>query len=136
MSEAPFRELFVELPRQLFEALQGIGEAAVKKAQAAERPSGVSYLRSTMDVLAGRMFAGIMREQFGWHGNDVFLLADRDAFELRTRLSCGHLHRIEFDARSIALAPSSGQMFEYIFDRLEAGANDRLCSCVLREVTA
>lgn len=36
MTDAPFRELFVELPSAVFETLRGIGEAAV--AQATQPP--------------------------------------------------------------------------------------------------
>jgi hypothetical protein len=42
MSNAPFRELFVELPRAVLEALQGIGEAAVARVDQSTI-SGLTY---------------------------------------------------------------------------------------------
>jgi hypothetical protein len=135
VSEAPFRELFVELPRAVFETLQGIGEEAVRRAGGMEHVLGTLYPArppTLLDVVqseAGQALCG----RYGWRGFEVRRLADRYETRLVVERSCGH--RTACDLwDEVLLAPRTARDALVLTDALdEHDRTGRRCYCVQRE---
>lgn len=129
MSEAaPFRELFVELPRAIFEALQGMAEVAVHRAEDAQR-APLSRGQSATETL--KVFVAAVRDRYGWQRTVVERAPYDAAWLITVKLACGHLHRISIDEHwwhslsKYDLAPA-------FVDRLDREADHRSCTCVAR----
>lgn len=125
MTETSFRDLFVELPRAVFESLQAIGEAAVTRAQA----TTVTPPRSTFGWLAstGRVLA----EYYGWL---EVIRTERDPLDhyitLVVRLDCLHAQRYRFDELSMLRAGTQASMIDLVCEVIEH--TERHCQCVQR----
>lgn len=95
MGDAPFRELFVELPRALFETLQGIGEAAVAKATTTTTAG--QTLGATRMAYDDGAIARWLCQRFGW----VSVTTQRSPALREThfcaRMPCRHWHVIPVD---------------------------------------
>jgi hypothetical protein len=93
MSGAPFRDLFVELPRALFETIKGIGEHAIRRAQA---PGSMAHLykqaypASARVYLASDRYIRLVFERYGWRSATVVRLELGRETEINVKLSCGH----------------------------------------------
>lgn len=123
MTEIGFRDLFVELPRALFDALQAIGEAAVERARppiAATPPPFAWFDR----------FVAALRHHYGWR---EFLRVECHEAEcwraLVVRLSCGHVQRYMLDELAMLRAPSaSAALVDLVCSAIEN--TERHCQCV------
>lgn len=125
MSEVtPFRELFVELPRAVFETLQAIGEAMVVKQREFQSPRVPAYRQPWwLSVSIGRLLA------HRWNVAEVWLSRreDRNAIQVDARRYCGHLARGELDERRLHLAAMSECVtaLDEAFD-----SSERSCQCM------
>lgn len=131
VSDTVFREMFVELPRAVLEALQGIGEQAVRKAQAYKAPEQTRSRTPTLADLFTHV-AGILRERYGWRRAVCVRLADRCSYEITALLSCGHLHRIEIEEELFLHARGGADAADALFDRLDRVRRQRSCTCIPR----
>lgn len=122
MSGAPFRELFVELPRAVFETLQGIGEQAVRKASEPPR-------RSTFGTIELNDAAQMICRRYGWRNCEVVRCAASRDFEIGVRLLCGHQLRYVIDDYALASAA-------HTIDAIDSAVqeNPRFCHCVPKEI--
>lgn len=132
MTAAPFRELFVELPRALFESLQAIGEAAVERAKG----DTTSLLKDLYP--APRLWfawlepaARALGEFYGWR---EVIRTERDPLDhyitLVVRLGCGHRQRYRIDELSMLRADHAASRIDLICDIIER--TERPCQCVQR----
>ena len=103
---APFRDLFVELPRQLFETLQGIGEQAVRNAQAPkprQRPSVAStFISATNNAFLGDWLC----ERFGWKRVEVWRDARNCDVVFMVKHHCGHVYEFPISEFSLETTPT------------------------------
>lgn len=123
---APFRELFVELPAALFDALKGIGEAAVQKAQQSvteHRP----HLPTMRDAMASSAaVARALCDRFGWRHYELSRSPMHCETDLFVRRLCGHRDQFALDDRLFHLGPDE------VIDALEDLNTKRRCFCVPR----
>ena len=124
-TEQGFRELFVELPRQLFDVLKGIGEQAVREAQEPAHDRKPSRSRALVESAAR-----IIRERYGWIDCRASRMALQDSYEMAPRLACGHWHRIEIPYTRLVANPS---MRVALLGILDDAADERSCYCVPME---
>lgn len=131
-ASAPFRELFVELPRALFETLQGIGEQAVRNAPspALLRDLYPTPRRTFVDTLREPSVGHILCHRFGWGSVSVIRAATEPAVDFRVFLACGHRHRIRVSEMALEDAASP---VDVTLRALERGMLVRSCYCVQRE---
>ncbi len=126
---APFRDLFVELPRAIFEALQGIGEQAVRNARPPTPHHRPSAAFSLMEATNGKWLADWLCERFGWKRIEMWRSArDRDLM-LMVRLECGHNTEFPISESSLELAHPTN-IVDLIADCWEQAG--RGCRCVVR----
>jgi hypothetical protein len=131
VSDAPFRQLFVELGAELFAALKGIGEAAVVKAQA-PAPAGRSLVTTTLDIMTGGAVVDVLVKRYGWRQLVTWYRSPRsDEVEFHVRRGCGHRHRIAID--EVELHLDQNPAFA-LFDALDRRAHERDCYCTPSEV--
>ncbi|MGN6107245.1 MAG: hypothetical protein ACTHU0_19210 [Kofleriaceae bacterium] len=93
MTSAPFRDLFAELPRALFETLRGIGEAAVALAESrasASTPGRRSQLSALSEALQTGTLATAICQRYGWSSLEVSRHPSDAALLLCATLPCGH----------------------------------------------
>lgn len=130
----PFRDLFVELPRAVFEALQGIGEAAVTRAtERMRRPIGRRWTAG--DVLREQLVGNHLRSRYGWQSFEAKRLPDRCETRIYVWLGCHHRHVIDLPDQ--LLEHTGRPAFEAMLDALDREAEQaRRCYCVQREVLA
>lgn len=130
MSAAPFRDLFIELPRTLFEALQGIGEQAVRQATAPPahvRPSPVSLLLRSFED--GSRLHAALAERLGWRKFTLMRSAISDEIEVRAVRWCGHRINAAIHEKSLYAADSTPQAFMLALAAMNLG----VCTCMRRE---
>jgi hypothetical protein len=132
---APFRDLFVELPRAVFEVLQGIGERAASDGlaqmhrdlyPARREPRLLTFLRNAE-------MRRLLAERYGWReiGEPALAVAD-DGVDLVIRRACGHRSRVRLDGRIFdELRPRAAidELDRHLFRFHERG---RRCYCVPR----
>lgn len=130
-AETGFRDLFVELPLAVFEALQGIGEAAVHEAQRkqTERQVRLSALCSPYGELL-QYAVRTIGYGLGWCETAVYRSDMTTALTVRVRLGCGHVHRFEIDELRLAFAPNKSAC---VIDAVYEHADERSCCCIPRE---
>lgn len=126
---SPFRELFVELPRALFDALQAIGEGAIKQAEVkrdaerrlaepAAKPSLIdAYVKWTM----GR---------FGWRRAETRRIAHETTTYILAELDCGHGQKYDVDESRMMRCRGAAEEVD-LLDRIVADT-PRRCYCVER----
>lgn len=123
-ASAPFRDLFVELPRAVFDALHAWGEAAIVKAQA---PVPVAPFR--IGPPTALSYPTILSARYGWRQCDSW----RVEYECRTTieavLNCGHRQRYYVTDHLAANGPHDQIA---IIDRV-VDNTPRDCCCVQRE---
>lgn len=130
MSDSIFRPLVNALPEAIFEMLQGIGEAAVAKAQEPKphhRPSQTTRLRDGLNSTLGRYLC----ERYGWAGVASWRSTRTDALVIAARMPCGHQHRMPFD--ECALEDVRPQRILDLIDKAWLRASRRLCYCVVQQ---
>lgn len=135
MSDTTFRELFIELPRAVFETLQGIGEAAVRAAEpvpststAFVRPSAVSLLLNSFEE--GSSLNAHMAERLGWRKFTLMRSAMREEIEVRAVRWCGHRVKGFIDEMGLHASPFAPGAF---LDALAGISECRWCTCMRRE---
>lgn len=133
VTAAPFRELFIELPRAVFEVLHGLGEAVVADAlrspatnrAAAPRPQRSSSLFSDRHIR-------LVLQRYDWTHAELERAIDDDALVLVVQRECLHWQRYKFHANEIAACHAPREEVE-LLDRV-VERTDRQCYCVQREV--
>lgn len=123
MTSAPFRDLFVELPRAVFDALQAWGEAVIVKAQQpapAPRPRTPTALDRTT-LLAWR---------YGWREAESWRNPWDCTTEIVALLQCGHRQRYTIEDRAFLAEPGPAWQL-HVIDRV-VDNTPRDCYCVLR----
>lgn len=127
MTAAPFRELFVELPRALFESLQAIGEAAVQRARA--NAGGPKSPHSSFDWL--NKAARVLAYHYGWF---EVIRIEREMLDhystLVVRLDCMHAQRYRFDELAMLLAANQADVANLVCNIIET--TEQNCYCVQR----
>jgi hypothetical protein len=130
VSGAPFRDLFVELPRALFAVLQGIGESAVRNTPSPFQPRREPQLLMFLRNAGAR---AVIARRYGWISIDEPKFApDDDAVDLVVRRACGHLSRVRLDGRIFEEYRPHAALDELdrrLFRHHERG---RRCYCVAR----
>ena len=132
MSGAPFRDLFAEIPAALFDALKGMGEAAIVDAQRREaayvkRGSTFWYVNDHDGYLARTLC-----EMFGWKNVEISRAAASATIEIAARYHCRHVKRIELP--EAALVEYHVALMDALMDALyEAHDQGRPCCCIPRE---
>jgi hypothetical protein len=131
---SPFRELFVELPRAVFESLQAIGEGAVAKAKGSGGSldhSSMAHMYKTLYGIDADMFESVKRhicKRYGWHRFEMRRLETCAKTCIVAEFPCGHRRLIEIDDQTFLAAPTS------FVDALDRDAErGRRCYCVQRE---
>ena len=125
--EALFRELFIELPRAVFDALQAIGEGAIKQAEVqrdARAASAISY-RSPSAVEAYVRWA--MR-RFGWRRAETRRIAHEAMTYIVVELRCGHGQKYDVDEASIMRCRGAAEEIDLLDGIVEN--TPRRCYCV------
>lgn len=130
---APFRDLFIELPRAVIETLQGIGEEAVRKehhrqyAPQIEAPTMRAALRSPTVLRC-------LCERYGWESMEVSRSAECQTTRLWPWWPCGHRQLFELpDALLMAMGRAG---IEGLLDDLDRQSEaGRRCYCVQRDST-
>lgn len=126
---APFRELVVELPRALFEVLQGIAEAAVRPATMATPRRDSELLAFLRGATPRRLFA----ERYGWLAiEEPIFAADDDAVDLVVRRGCGHRSRVRLDGRLFTELRPRAALDELDLQLFRHDEHERRCYCVPR----
>jgi hypothetical protein len=124
----PFRDLFSELPRALFDALKGIGEEAVRKAQ----PPIVHRGPSVASQLNDEPIVGYLCQRFGWKSVEVWRHAASRQTGFGGRLLCGH--RFAFDISDSTIEDAHPLRVIDLIDRVWTSVRRvRSCYCVQRE---
>lgn len=122
MTETGFRDLFVELPAVLFEALRGIGEAAVRQAQ---RPAAAPQTRARLsDLDALHRHERAICGAFDWIGVQSVHSPRERAILVSARLACGHRVRYSLDECTIAATSLTDALYAAV------DARPRGCYCV------
>ena len=133
MSETGFRDLFIELPRAVFDALQAIGEGAVAKAGGVADMSSMAYAMKTAyrptRVRATDCVDALMR-RYGWVKAETRMMASLAETYIIAELECGHRMLYELDDRELLLCASPAEEIK-IIDRV-IDRKPRRCSCVMR----
>lgn len=136
---APFRELFVELPRAVFEVLRGIGEEALRGA------GGVANMDSAADMFKAayaprpqrsslfshRCIRLVLQRYNNWTHAEIERAVDEDALDLVVFPECPHWQRYRFHASEIAACRGPEDEID-LLDRV-VGSTERRCYCVQRE---
>jgi hypothetical protein len=126
---SPFRDLFVELPRALFDALQGIGEQAVRNAQKPTPHHRPSIASTFTDATNGKWLADWLCERFGWTHVEVWRsAADRNVMFM-VGMGCGHNTEFSVSEMLLESIPQTG-IADLISDCWDHA--DRGCFCVQR----
>lgn len=134
-SGTPFRDLFIELPRAVFEVLQGIGEAVVADAlrspatnrAAAPRPQRSSSLFSDRHIR-------LVLQRYDWTHAELERAVADDTLVLVVQRECLHWQRYKFHANEIAACHAPREEVE-LLDRVVERTNRR-CYCVQREAVS
>jgi hypothetical protein len=125
VSNAPFRELFVELPRAVLDALKGIGEAAVKAAQPQSTIASSTY--KILEAYRHDPIADAVCVRYGWRNYEVSRSAMHRTTEFGVRWPCKHSARI--DIPDWIIEDGSGGILDAL-DRAESLG--RPCFCMQR----
>lgn len=128
---APFRGLFVELPAAVFEALQGIGEAAISARQTAQTAAPPPRQRET---LFSERWIRRVHSRYGWHWAQLQRREDDRTMRILAELDCGHLQSYSVDERSVALVRGPADEIA-LLDRI-VDTTERRCLCVQRPEAA
>lgn len=129
-TEHGFRDLFVELPRQLFDALKGIGEQAVREAQ---RPGTVETVGPMLKMLYATETPSInelLRARYGWRRLAISRSAMDASLIVSVKPNCGHPFYFAIDEGRVY---ASSSMPFALLDALDEHSRDRVCYCVPRE---
>lgn len=125
MTSAPFRDLFVELPRAVFESLHAWGEAVIVKAQTPPpRPS----LR--IPTVVDRLY--LVCERYGWTEARSQRVAECCQMEIWARRSCCHWQRYLVDDLALRLAGHEAAEQLAVLDSI-VDRTPRNCYCVQSE---
>jgi len=119
----PFRELFVEVPRQLL-------EAAVAEAKSRRRPTGASYTygpSSVIERLRKLPWAIIAADLFGWTSCSVTRSAYTDDIIIEGMSACRHRQRVEVSEIAVMAAREIREIVDAIVREVDA---QRACYCV------
>lgn len=123
---APFRELFVELPVAVFDALHAFGEALLAREQA-QHPVTVQRQRSSFDWL-NRM-ERVLAVHYGWF---EVIRTERSQLDhyttLVVRLGCMHAQRYRLDELSMLRAGTPASQVDLVCSIIEN--TERSCYCV------
>ena len=123
---APFRELFVELPRALLEVLQGIGEEAVRQA----RPSQVVHRRpSPLLALDENDVGKFLCKHLRCKSIASWRSVSHRTTAFAARAQCGHKREFEI-SDTAAIEDSRPQLAIELIARGYDGS--RTCFCVER----
>jgi hypothetical protein len=122
----PFRELFVELPRSVFEVLQGVGEVAATRALTIQvtPPAPTPWFAALQSITVSEALCAT----YGWARYDVRRLADRRETWLTVEHRCGHRGLVEIEEKRLIAAPDAIEEVLRILD--ENCARGRRCFCV------
>ena len=126
---ASFRDLFIELPRAVFEILQGAAEhAAMQIVPPAPRPRPRNQLYGMPGAIRhyGRL-------AYGWLEVDVQREANRQALTVVALLPCSHRHVITIDELAVIATVGIPNDFVEFLDRA-VECSPRPCCCMIKEV--
>lgn len=123
---APFRELFVELPPAVFEALRDIKEGV---AAAPEPSHALSEAPRRPPWWESRTLLMAMSERYGWRGANACHRPHDGALDLEALLMCGHTSVVRIDGHTVLLAQRRPDELIDALDRIVADVEQR-CSCV------
>lgn len=130
MIAAPFRELFIELPRAVFDALQAIGEGAIKQAEVqrdVERELSAPARRpSTIDA-----YVQFVAHRFGWRRAETRRIEHEATTYILAELDCGHGQKYAVDELSVARCRGPAEEID-LLDRIVEDT-PRRCYCVERK---
>lgn len=122
---APFRELFNELSDELFEALKGIGEQAVREATSVSVPV---HRGSNWRVLLNSTETRIaLCERYQWSNVAVRPMAHDCCTEIIATLECGHRVRYRLDELRFVHARDFIEAVDHASNRFP-----RTCFCTPR----
>jgi hypothetical protein len=124
MSDAIFREMFVELPAALFEALKGIGEQAVREAQ---KPRTTT--RATPSARADLLLRAL-QERHGWRSFLSHRSEQRRSFIVRFVRACVIVSVVEYPEQPLHL--DARDAVDAAFDFFDRAELERPCTCIPR----
>lgn len=134
MSETGFRDLFIELPRAVFDALRAIGEGAVAKAGGVADMSGMAPAVKAAYAYQPPLWAsawlwGRLAARYGAEAVEMRRYPQQLMVEMAIRPRCGHPAYSAIDERSLHVAPMSDllDVIDEAYDRAERG-----CYCMAR----
>lgn len=134
MTPHPFRDLFVELPRAVFETLQAIGEAAVEKAR--RTPLTLATMSHVLKTAYRRhpVFdsIAILCRRHGWRRCVSTRRAATAEIEVAVTRGCGHTSRLIVDEVAMAAVPDAADHLSRLFEGHDQ--RGRGCFCVQPEV--
>jgi len=127
VSGAPFRDLFVELPAAVFEAMRDLGEA-FEAAVVAQAAAVAQVAQPT--VRPERRHIQLVSARYGWRAVELVRHEARLELQIVAELECGHRQCYTIDELAIVRAHNPVaeiELLDHVVDRTERG-----CQCVLR----
>lgn len=132
----PFRELFVELGRDVFEIVKAIGEEAVAQGQrkgvsTAREPDRLQRMLAALSSGPGACY---LLARYGWSSLEFERLAFERAVAVRARLDCGHGVRLSPISEIALVLADRGEMVHTFIDLIDRRVlKASRCYCVPRE---
>lgn len=123
MTADPFRDLFVELPRAVFDAMHAWGEAVIVKAQTPTPVVPVVRIPTVLDRTT------LLSWRYGWRRAETQRVESDRATEISALLECGHWQRYVVTDKIVAFGPP--EQID-IVDRV-VDSTPRDCYCVQRK---
>lgn len=135
--ETGLRDLFVELPRALFESLQAVAEAKVRRADAAQKVEAKTVTNQTrrqrltiLDHLP--KFAAAAFGHLGFRSATSRRREDRYIMEIVAELTCGHHEVYELTDQAIAVSCGADVARQIAIVERAIAARPRGCQCMFR----
>lgn len=124
LGSSPFRDLFVELPRAVFDALHAWGEAVIVKAQQPEprRPS----------LFAGKCI-NVVLARYNWRRAETRRIEHECTTYVLAELDCGHGMMYPISDQTIALADNPYDEIKILDDAIDR--TPKRCYCVQKETS-
>lgn len=123
---SPFRELFVEVPQAILEAIAN--EALAKQAESMLRPRPRHPISEPIARLISQRYVHLVMNRYGWTTADVMRMEFDRIMRLVVTQRCGHRTSYEIDERMVlaCCAPMDEvDMLDRVFDTQPRG-----CYCV------
>lgn len=129
MTGAPFRDLFVELPRAVFESLQAIGGGAIARAREQTHAAVAPPPRRRASLFEERHIRLVLA-RYGWRSAGLIRRETVSELQISALLDCGHRQSYRVDEIAILRACNPVDELE-LLDRV-VDRTERICQCVRR----